>query len=114
MPTRPTTGVLTLRKVTVRRQHVVHSSISDDDLPLVMHDTRVDLNPSGARIYYTQESALVSDSPPLSPSPYIVSGQQVGTRYGKVLIPNPTHKGKGRAESASSNSTVRVDGPRGG
>jgi hypothetical protein len=74
-PTRPTTGVLTLRKVTVRHQLVVPSSSSDDDLPLVKHDARVDLNPTGARICYTQESALMLDSPPLSALPYIVSGQ---------------------------------------
>jgi hypothetical protein len=28
--------------------------------------------------------------------------------HGKVLIPNPEYKGKGRTESASSNSTPRV------
>jgi hypothetical protein len=50
----------------------------------------------------------VSDSPPLSPPPYIVSGQQDGVRYDKVFIPNPAYKGSGRAESASSNSTPRV------
>jgi hypothetical protein len=43
MPTRPTTGILTPRKVTIRCQLVVPSSSSDDDLPLVKHDTRVDL-----------------------------------------------------------------------
>jgi hypothetical protein len=53
MPTRPTMGVLALRKVTVRHQLVVPSSNSDDDLPLVKHDTRVDINPSGVRINYT-------------------------------------------------------------
>jgi hypothetical protein len=50
----------------------------------------------------------VSDSPPPSPLPYIVSGQRVGARYDKVLIPNPTYKGKGCAELASSNPTPRV------
>jgi hypothetical protein len=53
MPTRPTTEVLTPRKVTVWHQHVVPSSSSDDDLPLVKHDAWVDLNRSGARICYT-------------------------------------------------------------
>jgi hypothetical protein len=50
----------------------------------------------------------MSDSPPPSPPPYIVSGQRVGARYNKVLIPNPAYKGKGCAESASSNPTPRV------
>jgi hypothetical protein len=54
---------------------VVPSSSIDDDLPLVKHDARVDLNPTGARICYTQEPALMLDSPPLSALPYIVSGQ---------------------------------------
>jgi hypothetical protein len=49
----PTMGILTLRKVTIRHQLVVPSSSSDDDLSLVKHDTRVDLNPSGVRIRYT-------------------------------------------------------------
>jgi hypothetical protein len=73
-PTRPTTGVLTPRKVTVRCQLVVPLSSSDDDLPPVKHDARVDLNPCGVRIRYTQEPSLVSDSPPPSPPPYIVLG----------------------------------------
>jgi hypothetical protein len=74
----------------------------------VKHDARVDLNPIGARIRYTQEPALVSDSPPLSLPPYIVSGQWVGAWYGKGLIPSPAYKEKGHAESASSNPTPRV------
>jgi hypothetical protein len=101
-------GILTPRKVTVRRQLVVPSSSRDDDLPLVKHDAQVDLSPSGARIRYTQVLALVSDSPPLSPPPYIVLGQWVGVGYSKVLIPNPEYKGKGCTESASSNPTPRV------
>jgi hypothetical protein len=60
MPTRPTMGILTPRKVTVQRQLVVPLSSSDDDLPLVKHDARVDPNLGGARIRYTQEPALVS------------------------------------------------------
>jgi hypothetical protein len=108
MPTCPTMGVLTPRKVVVWHQLAVPLGSSDDDLPLVKHDTQVDLDPSGARIHYTQEPTLVSDSPPLSPLPYIVSGQWVGARYGKVSIPNPAYKGKGRADSASSNLTPRV------
>jgi hypothetical protein len=35
-------------------------------------------------------------------------GQRVGVGCGKVLIPNPEYKGKGRTESASSNPTLRV------
>jgi hypothetical protein len=108
MPTRPTTGILTPRKVTVRRQLVVPSSNNNDDIPLVKYDTRVDLNPGGARTRYTQEPTLMSDSPLLSPSCYILLGQQVGVGRGKVLIPNPEYKGKGRTESASSNLTPRV------
>jgi hypothetical protein len=74
----------------------------------VKHDARVDLNPSGARIRYTQEPALMSNSPLPSPPRYIVSGQWVGVGYGKVLIPNLDYKGKGHTESASSNLTLRV------
>jgi hypothetical protein len=50
----------------------------------------------------------MSDSPPPSIPPYIVSGLRVGARYGMLLIPNPAYKEKGRAESASSNMTPRV------
>jgi hypothetical protein len=60
------------------------------------------------RICYTQEPTLMSDSPPSSLLPYIVSRKQVGARYVKVLIPNPTYKGKGRAVLALSNPTPRV------
>jgi hypothetical protein len=63
MPTCPTMGILTPRKDTVRHQLVMK------------HDARVDLNPSSARILYTQEPALVSDLPQLSPPCYIVIGQ---------------------------------------
>jgi hypothetical protein len=108
MPTRPTMGILTLRKVTIRRQLVVPSSSSDDHLSLVKHDARVDLNPGGMRIRYTQEPAFMSDSPLSCPLPYIVSGQRVGVGCSKVLIPNPKCKGKGCPESASSNLTPRV------
>jgi hypothetical protein len=108
MPTRPTTGILTPRKVTIWHQLVVPSSSRDDDLSLVKHDTQVDPNPGSARIRYTQEPALMSDSPPLNPPPYIVSGHRVGVGRGKVLIPNPEYKGKGHTESASSNLTPRV------
>jgi hypothetical protein len=87
---------------------VVPSSSSDDDLSLVKHDAWVDLNPGGVRILYTQESAFMSDLPPPSLPPYIVSGQWVGVGRDKVLIPNPEYKGKGRTESASSNPTLRV------
>jgi hypothetical protein len=87
---------------------VVQLSSSDDDLPMVRHHARVDLNPGGVRIRYTQELALVSDSPPQSPPPYIGLGQQIGVGRGKVLIPNPKYMGKGHTESASSNPTPRV------
>jgi hypothetical protein len=108
MTTCPTTGILTPRKVTARHQLVVPSSSSNDDLSLVKHDVRVDLNPDGVRICYTQEPALVSDSPLLSPAHYIVLGRWVGAGYDKVLIPNPDYKGNCHTESASSNLTSRV------
>jgi hypothetical protein len=78
MPTYPTMGILTPRKVNIEHQLVVHSSSNDDDVPLVKHDTRIDLNPGGARICYTQEPALGSDTFLSSPPPYIVLGQRVG------------------------------------
>jgi hypothetical protein len=87
---------------------VVPSSGSDDDLSQVNHDARVDLNLGGVRIHYTQAPAIMSDSPPLSPPPYIVLGQWVGVGRDKVLIPNPEYKGNGRTELASSNPTPRV------
>jgi hypothetical protein len=102
------TGVLTPRKVTIRRSVVVSPSNSYDDLPLMKHDARVDLNHSGVRVHYTEEPTLLAESPPHSPPPYIMSGCQIGSRYGKVLIPTPNHKGKGHTESASSNSAPRV------
>jgi hypothetical protein len=37
-PTSPTMGILTPRKVTIRRQLMVPSRSSDDDFPLVKHD----------------------------------------------------------------------------
>jgi hypothetical protein len=74
----------------------------------VKHDARVDLKPNVERIRYTQEPALVSDSPPSTPLPHIVSVQWVGVGCGKVLIPNPEYKGKGCTESASSNPKPRV------
>jgi hypothetical protein len=63
-PTRPSTGVLTLKKITNHRQLVVLSSSSDDDLPLARHDTAIDLNPGDVGIHCTQEPSLMSDSPP--------------------------------------------------
>jgi hypothetical protein len=77
MPTRRTMGILTPRKVTIRRQPMVHLSSSDDELSLLKHDAWADLNPGDMRICYTQETTLVSDSPPSSLPPYIVSGQRV-------------------------------------
>jgi hypothetical protein len=108
MPIHHTTMILTLKKVTIWHQLVVPSSSSDDDLSLVKHDARVDLNPGGTRIRYTQEPTLVLDLPPLRPPCYIVSGQWVGAGHDKVLIPNIDYKGKGRTESASLNPTPRV------
>jgi hypothetical protein len=52
-PTCSTTGIHTLRKVTIRCQHVVPSSSSDDDIPLVKQDGQVDVNPTGVKICYT-------------------------------------------------------------
>jgi hypothetical protein len=46
-------GVLTSKKITNQCQLVIPSSSSDDDLLLVRHDARVDLNSSGMRIRYT-------------------------------------------------------------
>jgi hypothetical protein len=74
MPMRPSTSVLTSKKITIQRQRVVPSSSSNDDHPLGRHDAQVDLNSGGARIRYTQELALVLDSPPQSSPLYIVSG----------------------------------------
>jgi hypothetical protein len=82
-------GTLTPRKVTIWCQLMVPLSSSNDHHSLLKHHARVDLNPSDARIRYTQEPAFMSDSPPLSPPPYIMSGQWVGVGRGKVLIPNP-------------------------
>jgi hypothetical protein len=90
MPTHPTMGILTPRKVTIQHQLVVPSGSSDNDLPLVKHDARVDLKPVGARIRYTQEPVLMSISTPLCPPPYIMSGPWVGVGHGKVLIPHRT------------------------
>jgi hypothetical protein len=104
----PTTGIPTLRKVTIWHQHVVPLSSSDDDLSLVKHEAWVDLNPSYVRIRYTQDLAVVSDSPRPSPPPYIVSGQRVVVGCGKVFIFNPEYKGKDRTESATLNLTPRV------
>jgi hypothetical protein len=73
-PTRPTMVILTQRKVTIQHQLVVPSRSSDDNLSQVKHDAQIDLNPGSMRIHYTQEPALVSDSPPLSPLYYMVSG----------------------------------------
>jgi hypothetical protein len=101
-PTRPTMVILTPWKVIVRHQLVVPSSSNDDDLSLVKHDARVDLNLGDVRIRYTQEPTLVSDSLPSNPSYYVVLGQWVGAGYDKVLIPNPDYKGKGCTESALS------------
>jgi hypothetical protein len=94
--------------VTIRRQLVVPSISSDDDLPSVKHDTRIDLNPDDVGILYTQEPTLVSNLPPSSLPPYIMSRQRVGVGRGKVLIPNPKYKRKDRTESTSSNPTLRV------
>jgi hypothetical protein len=88
-PTPPTTGIPTPRKVTIRCQLVVPLSSNDDDLPLVKHDARVDLSPNDARIRYTQEPALILDSPRSSSQPYIVLGQRVGVARAQKLCQNP-------------------------
>jgi hypothetical protein len=100
-------GALTPRNVIVRHALVVNSS-NDDELPLVKHDARVDLDPNSARICYTQEPAL-AESPPHSPPPYTVSGWWMLVGYGKVLILNPVYKGKGHTESISSNPAPRME-----
>jgi hypothetical protein len=107
-PTHPNMGILTPRKVTICCQLVVPSRSSDNGLPLVKHDARVDLNPGSVRIRYTQEPALMSDSPSSSSSSYILSGQWDGVGRGKVLIPDPEYQEKGRTELSSSNPTPRV------
>jgi hypothetical protein len=81
-PTRPTMGVLTLRKVTIPRNLVVHSNSDNDDLLLVRHDAQVDLNPDGARIHYTQEPVLLAESPMSNPPPYIIAGCRTGVGLG--------------------------------
>jgi hypothetical protein len=60
------------------------------------------------RIRYTQEPALVLDSPSQSQRPYIVLGQWIRVGHNKVFIPNPEYKWKGHTESASSNPTPRL------
>jgi hypothetical protein len=92
----------------MRCQLVVLSSSSDDNLPLARHDARVDLISGSTRIRYTEEPALVSDSPPQSPPPYIMLGQWLRVGCNKVLNPNPEYKGKGHTESASLNPTLRL------
>jgi hypothetical protein len=74
MPTRPTTGILTPRKVTAWCQLVVPSSSSDNGLSLVKHDDQVDLNPDGVRIRYIEEPILMSESPSRTLLCYNVSG----------------------------------------
>jgi hypothetical protein len=87
----------------------VHFDSDSDDLPLVHHDTQVDLNPGGARIRYTQESTVVAESSLSSPQLYIIAGQRTGVGRNKVLIPNPDYKGKGHMESVSSNPALRME-----
>jgi hypothetical protein len=101
MPTRPSTGVLTSKKITIRRQLVVPSSSNNDYLPLVKHDAQVDLN-----LRACTHVRLTSVEPP-----YILSGQRIRVGCSKVLISNPEYKGKGRTESASSNPTLRLRRP---
>jgi hypothetical protein len=63
MPTRPTTEILTSRKVTIQCQLVVPSSSSDDNLSLEKQDARVDVNTGGVRVRYTQEPSFMSELP---------------------------------------------------
>jgi hypothetical protein len=87
---------------------VVPSSSSGDDLPLVKHDARVDLNLGSARIHYTQEPASRVELTSIESTALHPVRQWVGVGRGKVLIPNPEYKGKGHTESASSNLTPRL------
>jgi hypothetical protein len=82
-------GVLTLRKVTIPRNLVVHSDSDNNDLPLVRHDAQVDLNPDGARIHYTQEPVLLVESPMSNPPPYIIAGHRTGVGLGNYLFQTP-------------------------
>jgi len=102
------TGSLTPRKVITQGKLLIDTADSDNDYPLAKHDARVDLNPSGARIRYTQESALLVESPPASPLPYLIKGQRNSMGYGKVLVPNPDFTGKAHTESSSSAPVPRV------
>jgi hypothetical protein len=107
-PMDPTTGLLTPRKVTIWYNLVVHSDGDGNDHPLVWHNAWVDLNPGGARIRYTQELALLVESPLSSPLPYIIMGQQMGVGCGKVFILNPDYTKKGHTKSISSNLAPRM------
>lgn len=102
-PTRPTTGVLTPKKATVRRHLRVEDSDDDDGAPLVKHDASIHMKATSGRIRYTQEPVNSVGSSPPSPLPYLITGQRTATGYGKVLVPNPDYKEKGPTESASSN-----------
>jgi hypothetical protein len=46
-------GVLTPRKVTIRRNVAIDNSSNDDNLPLPRHDAWVDLHPGYSRIHNT-------------------------------------------------------------
>jgi hypothetical protein len=61
-PMHPMMGVLTPRKVTFHHNVAIDNGSSDNDLPLVRHNTQDDLNSGGARIHYTQELALMVES----------------------------------------------------
>jgi hypothetical protein len=105
----PMIGVPSPRMATVRRNMVVHSDSIDNDLLLVWHDARVDLNPSGTRFCYTQESVLLAELTLCSPRPYIVAWWWAGVAHVKVLILNPDYKGKCHMESFLSNPALRME-----
>jgi hypothetical protein len=83
-------GVLTPRKVTVCCNVEIDNGSNNDDLPLVRHNARVDLNPGGARICYTQDRMVDR------------------TVYDNVLVLNHNYKGKECAELTSSNPAPKV------
>jgi hypothetical protein len=106
MPTRPTMGILTPRKVTIQHQLVFPSNSSDDDLSQVKHDARHNVGRRDDPLHLGACSRVGLASAESTTLHSIRVA--VGLRCDRVLIPNPEYKGKGRTESASSNPTPRV------